>query len=578
MNPAQLLLHFDRISEAPDAIPRLRNFILDLAVRGKLVEQEHPNDDWLSELKQDKQRVLRELNLSRHPEATTPLDSEFPFQVPKQWARLRLSDLLFNCKTGYGEDPEPNLVNVGVVKVGNINNEGRFTGTFGLRGFSQREVDGLLARQKDFIIVKSSGSAENVHSGKAALCSAEHDGKLIATNFTLRLRLFSSRILPEFVWRLLNSPVCRDWVAKAVQTLTYPNLTWSDYGGMPVALPPLAEQHRIVAKVDELMALCDRLEAARNERESRRARLTAAALHHINAEASAETFRSHSHFYVCHLSRLTTHPDQIRQLRETILNLAFHGHLVPQRLDEGSGSHLLERLAAAHPEHRKLGRPPRQDRPSSDSSSVPGLYEVPSAWAWSSLDFICDQIADVDHQMPKAVAHGVPFISAKDLKDDGTIDFSAPKMISEEDYKRLSRKVQMRRGDIVYSRIGARLGKARLVEVDTRFLISYSCCLVRPLPEFVDKCYIQLFLNSTMALRQAHRGTQSIGVPDLGLGEIKAFRIPIPPLVEQQRIVARVKELMALCDRLEAHLTLAQTESRRLLEAVLHKALAPLAA
>jgi type I restriction enzyme, S subunit len=138
------------------------------------------------------------------------------------------------------------------------------------------------------------------------------------------------------------------------------------------------------------------------------------------------------------------------------------------------------------------------------------------------------------------------------LKDDGTIDFSNPKMISEADYERLSRKIQMQRGDIVYSRIGARLGKARLVEVDIRFLISYSCCLVRPLHNFVDKHYVQRFLDSTMALSQAHRGTQSIGVPDLGLGEIKEFKIPLPPLAEQHRIVARVDELMALCDQLEA--------------------------
>jgi type I restriction enzyme, S subunit len=127
----------------------------------------------------------------------------------------------------------------------------------------------------------------------------------------------------------------------------------------------------------------------------------------------------------------------------------------------------------------------------------------------------------------------------------------------------------------VYSRIGARLGKARLVQVDTRFLISYSCCLIRPRYEFVDKNYIQRFLDSALALKQAHKGTQSIGVPDLGLGEIKTFRIPLSPLAEQRRIVAKVDELMAVCDRLESQLTTAQTESRRLLDAVLHEALDP---
>jgi len=97
---------------------------------------------------------------------------------------------------------------------------------------------------------------------------------------------------------------------------------------------------------------------------------------------------------------------------------------------------------------------------------------------------------------------------------------------------------------------------------------------IRPKHQFVDKRFLQVFLDSHLALRQAHSGVQSIGVPDLGLGEIKAYRIPLPPLSEQHRIVAKVDELMALCDQLETQLATTQTDSRRLLEAVLHEALA----
>lgn len=176
--------------------------------------------------------------------------------------------------------------------------------------------------------------------------------------------------------------------------------------------------------------------------------------------------------------------------------------------------------------------------------------------------------------MPRAVDVGVPFLSARDLKDGGVLDFSNPKYISEDDFTRLSRKVLPMRHDIIYSRIGARLGKARLVEVDTRFLISYSCCLIRPKHEFIDKRYLQIFLDSHLALQQAHSGVQSIGVPDLGLGEIKTYRIPVPPIAEQHRIVAKVDELMTLCDQLEAQLITTQTDSSRLLEAVLEASLA----
>ena len=105
---------------------------------------------------------------------------------------------------------------------------------------------------------------------------------------------------------------------------------------MPFPLPPLAEQHRIVAKVDELMALCDRLEAARAEREATRDRLTAASLARLNApDPDPTTFASHARFALDALPALTTRPDQIKQLRQTILNLAVRGKLVPQdRNDE----------------------------------------------------------------------------------------------------------------------------------------------------------------------------------------------------------------------------------------------------
>src|SRR5688500_16458004 len=111
MKAEQLLDHFGRLSEAPDAIPRLRRFILDLAVRGKLVEHDQPSEGCVLDLMRQKEKVLRELGIHRHPETKIPQDSEFVFQVPRQWARLRLADLLFNCKTSYGDDPGPDLVN-----------------------------------------------------------------------------------------------------------------------------------------------------------------------------------------------------------------------------------------------------------------------------------------------------------------------------------------------------------------------------------------------------------------------------------------------------------------------------------
>ena len=151
-------------------------------------------------------------------------------------------------------------------------------------------------------------------------------------------------------------------------------------------------------------------------------------------------------------------------------------------------------------------------------------FELPDGWEWSRLTSICSLISDIDHKMPKAVDDGVLFLSAKDLLNDGTINYTDDvKMISEEDFLRLSRKALPQKNDIVYSRIGACLGKARVVTKDIRFIVSYSCCTIRPV--IIDSTFLALILDGDFVLDQAKEGTQSVGVPDLGMTSIKQFLI-----------------------------------------------------
>lgn len=168
--------------------------------------------------------------------------------------------------------------------------------------------------------------------------------------------------------------------------------------------------------------------------------------------------------------------------------------------------------------------------------------------------------------MPKAVDDGVLFLSAKDLLNDGTINYSDNiKMISEEDFLRLSKKALPQKNDIIYSRIGACLGKARVVTKDIRFLVSYSCCIIRPV--VIDSIFLATILDGNFVLDQAKKGTQSVGVPDLGMASIKQFLVPIPPLAEQQRIDEQlqsalniVQQISIECDNLGLIIT--QTKSK----------------
>ena len=353
----------------------------------------------------------------------------------------------------------------------------------------------------------------------------------------------------------------------------YPAINDEDFALLPLPVPPVAEQHRIVAKVDELMVLCDRLEAAQAERESRRDRLAAASLQRLNQPADATAFRKHANFHLRHLARFTTRPDQIAALRQTILNLAVCGRLVPQDLGEEPASELLKRIHAHKASLEKAGDIKKQ-KLLPKIAVENALFDLPRGWAWTRWSSIALKIGDVDHKMPETVRDGVPYVSPRDFMPSNRIDFERAKRVSFADFVRLSAKIKPTIGDLIYPRYGT-IGENRLVADNRDFLVSYSCAVVKVLADYIDPTFQYLYSISQYCKQQAKAAENKTTQANVGIKSIQEFVFALPPLAEQHRIVAKVDELMAVCDRLEAQLTTAQNESRRLLEAVLHEALAP---
>ncbi|MEA5536112.1 restriction endonuclease subunit S [Crocosphaera sp. XPORK-15E] len=186
-------------------------------------------------------------------------------------------------------------------------------------------------------------------------------------------------------------------------------------------------------------------------------------------------------------------------------------------------------------------------------SGIEWLGDIPKHWTINQLGRLTEEINDINHEMPVAVDQGIPFLSAKDLLDDGTLNFEKDiKKISEEDFIRLSKKICPTKNDIIYSRIGACLGKARIVEVDIKFLISYSCCVIRFCQELANPLFFKYFLDSELVLTEARLRTQGIGVPDLGLKQIAKFTLSVPPLDEQKQIAEYLDQKTTQIDQQKA--------------------------
>jgi type I restriction enzyme S subunit len=411
--------------------------------------------------------------------------------------------------------------------------------------------------------------------GKAVLVDTDREFSLFVSVGLIRFsQVF---IAPVFLRLLLNSPLLENEYNRIkVGGGTHTNkLNLGDLHTIIFPFPPLAEQHRIVAKVDELMALCGRLETARNERESRRERLAAATHHHINNGANSEALRKHSYFYVNHLPQLTAQPEQIPALRRTILSLAVRGQLVPQTPSDEPASELLKRVQAEIARLVSAGQAKEQKRFEAGRSATE-LYDIPQIWAWVSLGQVAVGFRYGTSMKCSYERTGEPVLRIPNI-DNGRINVEDLKFGPLP--KREADALRLQLGDILIVRSNGSLnlvGRPALIEANAvGYCYAGYLVRVRTSTIHLDTRYLLLALSSAHVRDQIEIPIRTtVGLKNVNATELSNLMIPFPPLPEQHRIVAVVDRLMALCDRLEAQLVAAQDESSRLLEAVLHQSLA----
>jgi type I restriction enzyme S subunit len=328
--------------------------------------------------------------------------------------------------------------------------------------------------------------------------------------------------------------------------------------------------------VDELMALCDQLEAAKTEREQSRDWLVAASLHRLNQPADAEeantpeAFRDHARFIFDLLSRLTTRPEHIKQLRETILNLAVSGQLVPQDPNDEPVTHLLRRVD----DERKqvaAGGEKRTDACSLDLLNDHLTWPIPTSW---SIRALADLMLFIDYRgkTPAKVSSGVRLITAKNVRP-GVINREPEEFVSEVTYRSWMTRGLPRVGDVLFT-TEAPMGNAAVVSIAEQFALAQRTICFRLFAGF-DPRFVALQINARPFQELLDFTATGLTAKGIKAAKLKHLPFAVPPLAEQHRIVAKVDELMVLCDHLEAQLATTEADSRRLLEAVLHEALAP---
>jgi len=541
MNADRLLTLFEPISEAPDAIPRLRRFILDLAVRGKLVEQDpedEPADEQLARIIEAKILLGRRERTTKknRPELA---EESLDFSLPVRWTTAPLADLVTVLNGRAYKQSELLDAGTPVLRVGNLFTSNKWY-------YSDLELeDDKYCDDGDLIFAWSASFGPFIWNG----------GRAIYHYHIWKLPLHSPEDLSrDYLYLYLLNKT--DEIKASGHGISMVHMTKEKMERLEVPLPPLAEQHRIVAKVDELMALCDQLETARRQREQCRERLVAASLQRLNQPSEdPEAFRSDARFALQVLPSLTSTPAQIKQLRQTILNLAVRGKLVEQDPKDEPAGELLRCIAADRSLlQRTRGRLRNNEIKPIPSDLVP--YELPQGWTWARFgDIMYSRDGErvpvsKDERSRRAKTYDYYGASGVIDKIDGFLFDKPLLLIGEDGANLLNRSTPI-----------AFIARGRY------WVNNHAHVLDGISEEFLR--FIGLTINAT-DLAPYVTGTAQ---PKMNQAKMNSIPVALPPFAEQHRIVAKVEELMALCDQLERQLSQVEQSRRGLLEAVLREAL-----
>lgn len=556
-------------------IKKLRELILDLAVRGLLLQQdpkEEPAGELLRQIAIEKAELLKKGKI-KADKLLPPIDDvEKPFRLPSGWLWERLPNISF-IQEGPG------------IMAKDFRGEGipliRISGMHGtlvsLNGCNFLDEDMVAKKWSHFrlegddILLSSSASL-----GKVSKVGNDAIGAIAYTGL-IRFKPYQP-LFDDYLIRFLGSNEFARQIdgskkGAAIQHFGPTHLRW-----MVVPLPPLAEQYRIVAKVDELMALCDQLEQQADASLGAHQTLVATLLGALTSATDHSQFAYAWQRIAEHFDTLFTTGESIDQLKQAILQLGVTGKLVPQDLNDEPASELLDRISAEKTVLVKAGKIKKEKQlpPVADEEK---LFSLPSGWEWCRLENLSLQSeagwSPKCEETPRTGENwAVLKVSAVTWGEFNPAENKAlpPNLDPVPDY-------EVKPGDFLISRANTAELVARSVVVQDqapsklmmsdkiiRFKFSQKVCVP----------YMSLFNNSGGARRyylQVAGGTSS-SMKNVSRLQIQSLVVALPPFSEQNRIVAKIDELMALCDQLTSRLGGAQTIQLYLADALTDSALA----
>ena len=444
----------------------LKNSILQLAIQGKLVEpniRDFPVD--LSAIKQKK-------------------TDEYEFELPDNWRLAHLESITKNIPSKKYQLLESQVLA-----------DGRFP---------------VISQSKAYSIGFSNEADKVYHHDRPVIIFGDHTSevKFVEFDFVVGadgVKIFEpidDIIVGKFLFYIFQ------FYSRDLSKIGGYSRHYKYIKNKPFPLPPLAEQKRIVAKIEELLPYID---------------------HYEQAWSKLEQFNSRF-------------PED---MKKSLLQYAIQGKLVEQRPEEGTAEELFTQIQE---EKQRLiaEKKIKKEKPLPEITEDEKPFDIPESWKWVRLLDVCKTVADGDHQAPPQVPSGIPFLVISNISK-GNLDFSNTRYVTQEYFDSLAYDRIAESNDILFSVTGS-YGIPVIVDCEQKFCFQRHIALIKGM---ININYLWLLLGSPVVKAQCDKVATGTAQKTVGLKSLKSIVVPLPPLVEQKRIVEKLEQLLPLCERLK---------------------------
>ena len=464
----------------------LKNSILQLAIQGKLVPQraeEGTAEELYNQIQAEKQKLIKAGKIKKEKPLPAITNDEKPFEIPQSWKWVRLGEII-SISSGDG------------LTAKDMDNLGKYPvyGGNGITGYHN-----LYNVTKNTLVIGRVGF----------YCGSTHitESKAWITDNAFITKFDEAKIDIKWLKNFIDYLNPRKKASSTAQPVISGKLLYP----MLMPLIPLAEQKRIVAKIEEMLPYVERYEKAYNE------------LQQLNKRFPGD-------------------------LQKSVLQLAIQGRLVPQCPEEGNAEDLYKQIQAEKQNLIKAGKI-KKEKPLLAITDDEKPFEIPENWKWVRLGSILNKLVDGTHRTPKYTISGIPFISVRNISN-GFLDLSNTKFITQEEHEELCQRCRPEKGDILLSKVGT-TGIPAKVNTDIEFSLFVSVALLKFNINLIDIDFLMYIIKTPDFQKQCRNNTRGVGNKNWVIKDIANTVFPLPPLAEQKRIVAKLEEILPLCDKLK---------------------------